>query len=109
MSVSRFIAALGCALLAMTATAQAQDTPAESALPMTNSSSVAAAKPFTIAQQRAQFAADQRMFRIEFNNAIGYSPLRPSVSAGYMSYAPQRYFINSRQTIVSPGTYSWYW
>ncbi len=108
--ISRLIAAVGCAVLAFSAPAIAQDNAAESkSLPMSNSSSMIAVKPLSLAQQRARYAADQRLLRIEFNNAIGYSPLRPSVSAGYMSYAPNRYFIHSRQTIVTPGSYSWYW
>ncbi len=108
--LSRFIAAIGCALIALSAPSIAQDTTTEQAsLPMSNSTSVVAVKPLTLAQQRARFAADQRVMRIEFNNAIGYSPLRPSVSAGYMSYVPNRYFIQSRQAIVTPGHYSWYW
>lgn len=108
--VSKFIAAICCALLVLAAPTIAQDNAPESnSLPMTDSSSVVAVKPLSLAQQRARYAADQRMIRIEFNNAIGYSPLRPTVSAGYMSYAPNRYFIHSRQAIVTPGSYSWYW
>ncbi|GAB5405188.1 MAG: hypothetical protein Aurels2KO_34190 [Aureliella sp.] len=108
--LSKFIAAVGCALVALAAQGIAQDTTNEqTSLPMTNSASVVAAKPLTLAQQRARYAADQRVMRIEFNNAIGYSPLRPNLSAGYMGYVPNRYFIQTRQAIVTPGHYSWYW
>ena len=81
-------------------------------LPLTTSpyASVPAYKPLTIPQQRARFAAEQRMLRLEWNEWIGYSPLRPNMNASYLSNGMQRYYIPSRGVIVSAGrTSSWYW
>ncbi len=64
----------------------------------------------TIPQMRARFAAEQRMLRMEWNEWIGYSPLRPNMNASYMSNGLQRYYIPSRGVIVSTGSArSWYW
>ncbi|MEZ6135493.1 MAG: hypothetical protein R3C53_11345 [Pirellulaceae bacterium] len=67
-------------------------------------------KELSIAQQRAIFAANQRVLRMEFNNWIGYSPLRPNVNASYMSSGYPRYYIPSRGVFVSAtGGRAWYW
>lgn len=84
----------------------------ERALPLSLSTSPSDSAPqrLTIAQQRAKFAADQRALRTEWNNWIGYSPLRPDRNASYMSNGVQRYYIPSRGVIVSSGmSRAWYW
>ena len=64
----------------------------------------------TIPQQRAKFAADQRMLRLQWNEWIGYSPLRPQMNGSYMSNGVHRYYIPRRGVIVSAGPSSyWYW
>ena len=75
-----------------------------------NSPSDSVPQELTIVQQRAKFAADQRMLRTEWNNWIGYSPLRPNLNSSYMSNGTQRYYIPSRGVIVSAGNArAWYW
>ena len=81
-------------------------------LPLGSSSSSSEFRPpeLTLVQQRAKFAADQRMLRTEWNNWIGYSPLRPHMNASYMSNGSPRYYIPSRGIIVSAGNAgTWYW
>lgn len=79
-------------------------------LPLTTSSSQIEIKPPSIAQQRAQYEADQRMMRMEWNKWIGYSPLRPNMNASYYSNGFQRYYIPSRGVFVSGyQTRTWYW
>ncbi len=64
----------------------------------------------TVPQQRAMFAAEQRLLRMEYNNWIGYNPLRPNMNGSYMSNGVHRYYIPSRGVIVSAGnSRSWYW
>ncbi len=81
-------------------------------IPLSSSPSVSymPAVPMTIPQQRALFAAEQRMLRLEWNRWIGYSPLRPHMNASYMSNGVRTYFIPGRSVIVSAGrTPAWYW
>ena len=80
-------------------------------LPLSTSrSSAYQERPLTIAQQRAKFAADQRMLRLEWNQWIGHEPLRPFMNASYMSNGSPRYYIPSRGVIVSYGMgNAWYW
>lgn len=94
-------------LAGMSSVAEAQQA---DPLPLSTSRSASQEKPLTIAQQRARFAADQRMLRLEWNQWIGYEPLRPSMNSSYMSNGVQRYYIPSRGLIVSTGaTNAWYW
>lgn len=113
-SISRYAAALTCALLLTASTAIAQDNlsrgpfspsdqPTGENLPLTNSDSFSRPKELTYQQQMARYVAAQRLYRIEFNKAIGYSPLRPSMGGDYMHYSPRRYYIPARQTVVGPG------
>lgn len=81
-------------------------------MPLSNSPSAAYASynSLSYAQQRARFADEQRAMRMEWNNWIGYSPLRPNMNASYMSNGLQRYYIPRRGVIVSAGPSSqWYW
>lgn len=108
-SITAFALALLLAF-AVQSQAAAQEPATEKPLPLSNSPSVAQSKPLTFAQQNARFAAEQRMLRMEWNNWIGYSPLRPNMNASYMSNGFQRYYIPARASIVSGGTTrSWYW
>jgi len=67
-------------------------------------------QPLTVAQQRARFEAEQRLYRMEWNNWAGYSPLRPTLNASYMSAIAPRYFVPSRGVLVHTGqARSWYW
>ena len=97
-------------LLGVAGAAQAQQNGEMLPLSTSTSPSMQQEKPLTIAQQRARYAADQRMFRAEWNQWIGYEPLRPTVNASYMSNGVQRFYIPSRGVIVSTGvTRAWYW
>jgi len=90
--------------------AQAQEPSRPLPLVSSNSPSDEVVKGPSVIQQRAMFAAEQRMLRIEYNNWIGHSPLRPNMNASYMSNGLQRYYIPSRGVIVSAGNArSWYW
>lgn len=67
-------------------------------------------KPLTVSQQRARFEAEQRLYRAEWNNWIGYSPLRPSLNSSYMSNIAPRYFVPSRGILIRTGQpLWWYW
>lgn len=74
------------------------------------SPSVEAPKPLTFPQQVARYQAEQRMLRMQWNQWIGYSPLRPNMNSSYMSNGLNRYYIPSRGIIVT-GNYhnGWYW
>jgi hypothetical protein len=79
-------------------------------LPLAASASSQQEPSLTVAQQRARFAADQRLLRSEWNQWVGYEPLRPTVNASYMSNGVQRFYIPSRGVIVSSGmSRAWYW
>ncbi len=79
-------------------------------LSLTVSESVAATpKPLTYAQQRARFAEQQRLYRIEMRRMVGYSPLRPTVNASFQAYAPDRFYMPRRDVITMPGVSMWYW
>lgn len=110
---ARLIMTCFLALCASSAFAQ-QVEEAEAALPISNTPSADYYEHplanFTIAQQRAWFAAQQNMYRQEWYNWMGYSPLRPSINASYMASGSPRYFIPSRGVIVNTGAIrSWYW
>ena len=110
MSTSRTLAlALGL-LMVLAVNVNAQE-PATEDIPLSNSPSVSyAPQPLTYAQQNARFAADQRMFRIQWNKWIGHDPLRPTMNASYMANGLQRFYIPSRSVIVSSShTRAWYW
>ncbi|HBE66756.1 MAG TPA: hypothetical protein DDW52_01275 [Planctomycetaceae bacterium] len=119
-SISRCAAALTLLLLLNASTAIAQDDiargpfspsdqPPSETLPLTNSDSFSRPKELTYHQQMARYVAAQRLYRIEFNKSIGYSPLRPAMGGDYMHYSPRRYFIPARQTVVGPGMVGgWY-
>jgi hypothetical protein len=101
------------AMLPSVLIAQQVDAP-EEPMPLSNAASADyyqyQAPQFTIAQQRAWFEAQQRMYRQEWYNWIGYSPLRPTVNASLMSNGYQRYFVPSRGVMINTGaTRSWYW
>lgn len=99
-------------LVALAPLASAQEDAATSKkLPLSTANYDAVqARPLTIPQQRAKFQSDQRMLRLEFNNWVGYSPLRPNVNSSYMSSGYNRYYIPSRNVIVSAGNArAWYW
>lgn len=99
-----------CVQVTVQATAQAQEPSRPLPLRTSNSPSDDVVKVPSVIQQRAMFAAEQRMLRIEYNNWIGYSPLRPNMNASYMSNGSQRYYMPSRGAIVSAGNArSWYW
>lgn len=81
-------------------------------LPMSNSPSSAyyQYKPLTFAQQQARFEAEQRAYRMEWNRWIGYSPLRPTTNASYMSGSyRQSYFSADRGVFINTGGRSWFW
>lgn len=96
--------------LAWGAGAEAQQPP-EPVIPLTNSpSSEYMGQPLTYAQQIARFESDQRVLRLQWNQWIGYDPLRPTMNASYMSNGRQKYYIPSRSVIVSVGnSRAWYW
>lgn len=108
-----FVAIMACVLLAPQLRAQESGDAeiGESRLPITNSPSVyVQPERLTYAQQRARFEDQQRIMRMEFNRWIGYSPLRPTMNASYMSNGVQRYYIPARAGIYSANTTTvWYW
>ncbi len=117
MSNMKFVACL-LILGAISSTGLAQDPfevsenlPQAEKLPLANSlyEPMLQQQLLTIPQQRAKFAADQRMLRMEWNNWIGYSPLRPNVNASYMSQGMPNYYIYSRGVIVNGNSRAWYW
>jgi len=106
---------VGCLLAVSPSLSSAQEgQDAGAAMPLSNTPSVNYYQPddaqFSIAQQRAWFAAQQEMYRQEWFNWIGYSPLRPTVNASYMSSGYPRYFVPSRGVMINTGSVrSWYW
>lgn len=89
-----------------------QPVPMTGQLPISESPSVQyyQVQPLTVAQQRARFEAEQRLYRMEWNNWTGYSPLRPTLNASYMSGIAPRYFVPSRGILIHTGQHrSWYW
>lgn len=81
--VSRIALSLAVGLLISSA-ACAEDPSNPPPLPLSSPGSlgsyeVVAPQPFTMAQQRARYDADQRMLRMQWNKWIGYEPLRPSM------------------------------
>jgi hypothetical protein len=98
------------AIAPVTLAQEAEDSAQKLPLSTANYDAAVRQEPLTIPQQRARFASDQRMMRLEFNNWIGYSPLRPNVNSSYMSAGYPRYYIPSRNVIVSTGpTRAWFW
>jgi hypothetical protein len=111
--LSGFVAVFVLSMTAVPAAAQHIQEP-EVALPLSNTPSMDHYHPqvsqFSIAQQRAWYAAQQNMYRQEWFNWIGYSPLRPTVNASYMSNGYPRYYVPSRGVITSGGAVrSRYW
>lgn len=112
---SRFIAALLVVWACATTAATGQQPDAQvGSLPISEVPSVhyyqMQSQPLTYAQQRARFESEQRLYRIEWNNWIGYSPSRPTLNASYMSGIAPRYYIPSRGILVHTGMgRSWYW
>lgn len=107
----KLLLGLSLAIALLCVPGQAQE-PLVPKLPLTQSPSTAASAPqqFTFAQQQARFVAEQRMLRMEYNNWIGYSPLRPNMNASYMSSGYQHFYIPSRGVIVSSSPQrAWYW
>lgn len=110
LKVLALMACVFCVQVTVQATAQAQEPSRPLPLGTSGSPSDEVAKVPSVIQQRAMFAAEQRILRIEYNNWIGHSPLRPNMNASYMSNGMQRYYIPSRGAIVSAGNArSWYW
>ena len=112
--MSTFKSLLAIAMLFAIAPNVRAQTPSDPApkLPLStaNYDAVAQEPVLTIPQQRAKFASDQRMLRLEYNNWIGYSPLRPNVNSSYMSAGYQRYYMPTRNVIFSAGNArAWYW
>lgn len=112
---TRFAAALLLAWAMMTSVSVGQQ-PDQVAgqLPISESPSIQyyqyQVQPLTVAQQRARFEAEQRLYRMEWNNWAGYSPLRPTLNASYMSGIAPRYFVPSRGVLIHTGqARSWYW
>jgi hypothetical protein len=69
-----------------------------------------AAAPLTIAQQRAAYEANQRMYRTEWYNWAGHSPLRPHMNASYMSGGFQHYYHQPYPVVHRIGfARGWYW
>lgn len=112
---SRLLIPLFIAWASLTTALNAQQTTAvDSALPVSESTSIhyyqSQSQPLTYAQQRARFEAEQRIYRIEWNNWIGYSPSRPTVNSSYMSGIAPRYYVPSRGVVYHPGqARHWYW
>ncbi len=101
-------------MIGLASQASAQEDSATKAEPLPISSSPSASsyawKPMTFAQQRARFEAEQRALRMEWNNWIGYSPLRPSANASYMSNSYySNYFSAQRGIMINTGRRGWYW
>lgn len=110
LKVLALVAIALCVQFIVQSAAQAQEPSRPLPLASSNSPSDEVAAGPSIIQQRAMFAAEQRMLRIEYNNWIGHSPLRPNMNSSYMSNGLQRYYIPSRGVIVSAGNArSWYW
>ena len=111
----RFLIALLVSWAGMATIVQAQQALSpDSNLQVSDSTSIqyyqAQSQPLTYAQQRARFEAEQRLYRIEWNNWIGYSPSRPAVNSSYMSSIAPRYFVPSRGVVYHTGqSRLWYW
>lgn len=74
------------------------------------SSYESAAVPLTISQQRAVYEANQRMYRTEWYNWAGHSPLRPHMNASYMSGGFQHYYHQPYPAVHRIGfARGWYW
>ncbi|MBX3421256.1 MAG: hypothetical protein KF752_06830 [Pirellulaceae bacterium] len=114
------VACLGI-LVALAASVNAQEVqetlPAEAPLSRPTATSLSHAsgyyvpfKPLTISQQRARYEAEQRMYRTEWYQWIGYNPARPAVNASYMSFGEQYYYTPSRAAMFNTGpTRAWLW
>jgi hypothetical protein len=112
MNLRTLIAVCALAVACVCGQANAQDNQNPLDLPITNSPSLSAYqyKPLTYAQQRARFESEQRALRMEWNNWIGYSPLRPNVNASYTSASSyQNYYATERGVIMNTGHRGWYW
>jgi len=99
-----------------TKTAPAQEPRAATAgspLPLSSPSSMSynqTAHAWSIIHERARIEAEGRLYRSEFNNAIGHLPARPNMNASYMSTGRPIYYIPARGQFVNTGmTRSWYW
>ncbi|MFO1064722.1 MAG: hypothetical protein U0892_12735 [Pirellulales bacterium] len=101
----RLTAVCLCAMVMAAVECRAQDDAAQTktALPLTTMTNLSEYQarvpaPLTISQQRARYAADMRMVRIEQNKNIGFEPLRPYQTAplsnnewNHYYYQPVRY------------------
>lgn len=106
------IVALAMVLFAATtcSAVQAQEVESPSDRLALTSSTSNLVPQLTFPQQVARYQAQQRVLRMEFNNWIGYSPLRPNMNASWMSNGVQQFYIPSRGVFVSAGpSRSWYW
>lgn len=87
--------------------------PSFGSLPLTSASALSydqAAKGWSIIHERARIEAEGRLYRTEFNRAIGHSPARPAVNSSFMSAGRPIYYIPARGQFVNAGlTRSWYW
>ncbi len=105
--------ALALLIACMVGQSQAQDNPVPpppSPLPVSNSASLSNYyQGPSLRQQQAMYEAEQRMLRMEWNRSIGYSPLRPSVNASYMTYGYQSFYAPQRGIMVNTGHRGWYW
>ena len=109
------VASLGLALPVPSAVAQEPKpaNPSRPSLPLTSATALSyhqAAVAWSIIHERARIEAEGRLYRTEFNRAIGHSPARPAMNSSFMSTGRPIYYIPARGQFVNAGlTRSWYW